>query len=195
METTGCCNKANWSKICDELKTKRADIIREYDDECFYIALARAGKAYDLIFWRCISDDTIAIASILGDLFPDENQIDEMCVATGLLDYTHLKEQIENNTIAHKMECYYDYLEFCVHELKVGDFPQFHAECFDDDSHNEDDSDDDDNLMFNTPYVHSCVLDNDRYMIDAINEILNLVRDHNKRCVRSHHHDSAELSR
>lgn len=191
------CDKENWHDVCDQLKRKGADIIEEYDDKCFYIAISRCSKACDLIFWRCNCVNTNALAVIFDDIFPRMRHANDVCVTSGCMNYVHLYESIENNFIAYQMECDYDYTDFNVSELKADKLPHIHLDCFhklklieDEESSSDYDDDDvdddnDDKYGFSASYIRSCVMDSDDRLRDMIEDIFKVFRNHNKKGMNS----------
>lgn len=124
------CNTENWSDICDQLEKRRNEIIHEYDDSCFYMALSINQKAIDLIYWRCKSESQTLLADFLLDILGlYDGSYDERNVDFGFYDYTHLETYIRNNAIAHDLECCYDYLRFDVKELHAHQFPIINHKC------------------------------------------------------------------
>jgi hypothetical protein len=170
------CNKENWQSVCHQLKLRRDAIIYEYDDYCFYMALARNDKAIDLVFWRCISENQRLLADFLDQLLEHDSEDDDLNVDFGFCDYTNLQERIATKTIAHDMECEYDYTRFEIIELKSEQFPYINPKCM-----HQSYADGQNTYYINENTIRYTITRAD-YLKCAIDEIFKLILEHNENC-------------
>lgn len=167
------CNKENWQSICHQLKQRRAEIIYE--------------RAIDLVFWRCISENQKLLANFLDELLEYNSEAMDDCINVdfGFCDYTILQERIANKTIAHGMECEYDYTKFKVIELNSEQFPYINPKCIK--MHRSYSYNTENKYYIDEATIRYTITRAD-YFESAIKEIFKSILEHNENCKETLEH-------
>lgn len=106
------------------------NIINHYDEDCFFVALARDSAACDVVFWRLKSESQRNFAEFFRKVIRLRSRFDsDVKMKCGYKKYNFLLQYIEKEKLAFEMGCEYLYAEFIMVELNESSFPEYKPYC------------------------------------------------------------------